>query len=299
MIVDGSNLAYRAYFKFRNINTRSYGHLGLVYGFIKILYSYLIRFKPERLLIVFDTKESKQSNFRNKLLEGYKVQRSIKHNLDFDYKSFNKQLRSLKGILSHLGVSIIWDNKGLGHETDDYIAWAVTRDESYTKYLIVSSDKDFYQLVNNKVKIFNSSQDSLITIHNGEQVYGYTPEIHKEFLIINGDNSDCIPGYKGMGPVRCKKFFDQFGNIEGYLNSSDEFPHVTKEGMEFLYKRNKSLIDLRQALREYPIRGKQIPLINKPYNYERAFKQLDKYSMSSFLNPEFANTFKKLKQWTI
>ena len=296
MVIDGSNLAYRAYFKFRNIQTTSYGHLGLVYGFIKILQSYLIRFKPTKLVVIFDTKESKRSNFRNTLLDGYKIQRSIKTNLDFDYKQFNKQLKSLRGILTSLGVSVIWDNKGLGHETDDYIAYIVTKGKK-DKNLIISSDKDFYQLVTKKTKIFNPSQDKLITLYNGEEVYGYTPKLHKEFLILNGDASDSVPGYKGMGPVRCKAFFKQFGSIEGYLNSPDEYPYVTKEGVDFLYKRNKPLVDLEYALKKYPV--KEVPLINREYNYKRAFKQLDRYSMSSFLNPDFAKLFKNLEQWKI
>lgn len=295
MVVDGSNLAYRAYFKFRNIHTKSHGHLGLVYGFLKILYSYIVRFNPTKMVVIFDTKQSKKSNFRNALLEDYKVLRTIKSNLDFDIDSFNKQIRILCKILGHLGITLIFDKEGLGHETDDYIAYIVTKDTK-DKYIIVSSDKDFYQLVNNNIKIYNPSKEEIIAPYNGVKAYGFTPEDYLQVHILTGDKSDGVPGYKGIGPVKAKQFIEQFGSIQGYLDSKEEFPRVTKEGVEFLYNRNRVLIDLKYALEKYPIT--KVPLINKTFNYKRAFRNLDKYSMSTFLSKEFTQTFKNLKQWT-
>lgn len=294
MILDGSNLAYRSYFRFANINTRSHGHLGLVYGFIRILYSYIIRFNPDVLVVTFDSKQSKQTNFRNALLEDYKIHRADKINLNFDRESFNKQSIILRRIMLTLGVTVIWDNKGLGHESDDYIAYIARSSKKY-KYVIVSSDKDFYQLVNKDIRLFNSAKNMTIGLRNGESVFDYPPEIHKEFLMLTGDKSDGVPGYKGIGKVRAKKFFEQFGTIQGYLDSKEDFPNITKEGVEYLYNRNRQLIDLDYALEHHPI--EKVPIHNKKFNYTRAFKLLDKYSMSSFLTEEFKETFKNLEQW--
>lgn len=294
LIVDGSNVAYRAYHSFTNINTRSHGNLGLVYGFIRILYSYIVRFNPHQMVVIFDSKQSKQSNFRNNILKDYKALRADKVNLNFDRESFNKQSLILRRILMSLGVSVVWDNKGLGHESDDYIAYIARGPKKYN-YTIVSSDKDFYQLVGSNIKLYNSAKNVTVGVRNGESLYGYTPKIHKEFLMLTGDKSDGIPGYKGVGPVRAKQFFKKFGSIQGYLDSKEEFPNITKEGVDFLYKRNRVLIDLDYALKQYPIT--EVPLYNKKFNYEKAFKMLDKYSMSTFLTEEFKQNFKNIKQW--
>ena len=86
------------------------------------------------MVITFDTHKSKSSNFRNDLLEGYKAHRS---KVSMDYEDFNKQLALLRRILRLLGVQMIIDNKGLGHESDDYIAWLVINHKG--KSLIISS----------------------------------------------------------------------------------------------------------------------------------------------------------------
>ena len=120
MVVDGSNLAHRSYHKFKNLKANNGAGTGLVYGFLRILGSYLTRFKPSHVVITFDTHQSKESNFRNGLLEGYKAHRS---KISMDYEDFNKQLSLLRRILRLLGVQMIIDRKGLGYESDDYIGW--------------------------------------------------------------------------------------------------------------------------------------------------------------------------------
>lgn len=140
MIIDGSNLAHRAYQKFENLKASNGKKTGLIYGFMRLLNSYIIRFNPTYVLVTFDTLQSKSSNFRNNLLGGYKEHRK-KNNLSMDYEQFNYQLRSVKKMLKYLNITVIWDNKGLGHESDDYIGKFAL--ESKGKVLIISSDKDF------------------------------------------------------------------------------------------------------------------------------------------------------------
>ena len=77
MIIDGSNLAHRAYQKFENLKASNGKKTGLIYGFMRLLNSYIIRFNPTYVLVTFDTLQSKSSNFRNNLLGGYKEHRKI------------------------------------------------------------------------------------------------------------------------------------------------------------------------------------------------------------------------------
>ena len=100
LIIDGSNLAHRAYSKYEGFKDYKGRNVGLIYGFLKILQSYIIRFNPKYLLVTFDTKESKSSNFRNELLGSYKIHRE--KNLKFDHEDFTAQSLVLKKILKYL-----------------------------------------------------------------------------------------------------------------------------------------------------------------------------------------------------
>ena len=157
MLIDGSNLAYRAFHKFGSIRTPQHGHVGLIYGFLKILHSYVVRFQPTAVIVSFDTPASKKSNFRLKLYPEYKASRG-KKDLSFDYESFNRQIDVTKKVLLNLGIDVISDDKGLGHETDDYLAYLALK--AKTKVLIVSSDKDFIQLLDKSIKLFNPFKET-------------------------------------------------------------------------------------------------------------------------------------------
>lgn len=294
MIVDGSNLAHRSYHKFRNLRANNGAGTGLVYGFLRILSSYLIRFKPSHLVITFDTIESKKSNFRNELLEGYKLHRS---KVSMDYDDFNSQQALLRRVLRLLGVQMIIDKKGLGHESDDYIAWLAINHPG--KSLIISSDKDFCQLLGKKVKIFNPGKESLIHPKTCEEIMGYTHDRCVDYLILNGDKSDDIPGYFGMGEVKTKAFLDEFGSIANFLeNKGNEFKGIDRKQLKDLYKKNKSLIDLREAIKLYPI--KRVPWVkgcNCTIKRDRLFKVLDKFNLRSFKIPDFLESFNKLKYY--
>lgn len=290
MLVDGSNLAYRAFHRFSEIRSREMGNVGLIYGFMKIMQSYLLRFQPTRVIVTFDSKQSKKSNFRLKLFPEYKASRG-KKNIAFDQDSFNKQVRATIKMLTRFGIDVVVDRKGLGHESDDYLAYLAK--EAVCKVLIVSSDKDFFQLLDKNVKIFNPFKECIIRYDTCEAETGYTPEKHRDFLILTGDKSDNIPGYRGVGPVTAKQFLDTYGSIEHYLsNNENASPKVTQEGVDFLYKRNRPLIDLDYALKQYPI--KTIPLKKGKYNQVTLLEILDKYSMTTFMAPKFIKPFKDL-----
>ena len=294
MVVDGSNLAHRAFQKFENLRSYNGEKTGMIYGFLRSLQAYIIRFQPTYVIVTFDTKQSKSSNFRNNLLGGYKNHRK---NISIDYESFNYQLKVVRKIVKYLNIPYVWDSKGLGHESDDYIGYYAK--EHNGKVIILSSDKDFCQLVTNTTKIFNPSKESIVNIHNCSDIMGYSPEECVDYLCLLGDKSDDIPGYYGMGPVKIRKFLDQFGSIENFLSDpSNEFRGIDRDGLYDLYKRNKTLIDLEVAIKEYPL--KKIPIRYYKKNtidIEALNILFIYYSFQSFRNEAFLEPFYKLKIW--
>ena len=298
MVVDGSNLAYRAYHKFKNLSTKSDEKVGLVYGFLRVLQSYLVRFRPSYLVVVFDTKQSKQSNFRAKILKTYKIHREEDQvrGSYIDFLDFNKQQRILRKMLNKLGVSIIIDKKGLGHEADDYIAYCVLNHKKHS--LIISSDKDFCQLITSGVRVFNPNKEKIISVGNCKEVMGYEPHECIQYLSILGDKSDDIPGYKGMGPVKTSEFLNQFGSIEKFLSDkSNKYSGIDHEALEFLWERNKSLVDIKYGLDTHPI--EKVPIKYSEFNKHNITLSLNYYEMYSMMKEEFLEPFKQLKPWRL
>lgn len=293
MIVDGSNLAHRSFHKFKNLTYKG-EHTGLIYGFMRILQSYLVRFRPTYVLVTFDTHESKSSNFRNKLLGGYKEHRT--RDLSMDYESFNKQTKILKKVLRYLNIPVIWDKKGLGHESDDYIGHFALNHTG--KVVIISSDKDFCQLLSSRVKIFNPSKETLVLEKTCKEVMGYSAKECVDYLCLLGDKSDDIPGYRGMGEKNTRAFLDKFGSISAFLADPEaSYSRIDREGLEAVYNRNVEMIDIRVALSKYPL--KKIPIA---YPYKSDKKELlrklkllfIKYGTMSFMTSTFLEPFNKL-----
>ena len=294
MIVDGSNLSHRAFQKFENLKTPSGEKSGLVYGFMRSLSAYVVRFQPTYVIVTFDTKQSKSSNFRNNLLGGYKGHRK---NISMDYESFSYQTRVVKKILKYLNIPFVWDSKGLGHESDDYIGYYTG--QHMGKSIVVSSDKDFCQLIDENTRIFNPFKETILNKHNCMEVMGYSPEECVDYLCLLGDKSDDIPGYYGMGPVKIRKFLDEFGTIENFLSNPDNtFKGIDYDGLQDLYKRNKTLIDLKVAMEKYPV--DKIPIKYSKHNSidkEKLEKLFNSYSLQFFRSETFLEPFNKLKRW--
>lgn len=295
LLIDGSNLAHRAYQKFKNLRSRDGQYTGLIYGFLRLLRSYLVKFDPTSVIITIDSRQSKESNFRNKLLGSYKKHRE--YHLGMDYDDFNEQIDVLRKMLKYLNIPVVYDSKGLGHESDDYIGYYAQAFPG--KVIIISSDKDFCQLINKRVKVFNPFKEVIIHEKTCKGIMGYSPQECVDYLCLIGDKSDDIPGYKGIGPIKAREFLDKFQSIESFLaDESLEYKGIDRDGLKDLYKRNKLLIDILVALKTYP--PKRIPityykknLINKD-KLKVLFKQ---YTLQSFLINDFLEPFHKIQVW--
>lgn len=294
LVIDGSNLAHRAFQKFETLKSVKGERTGLIYGFMRLLQSYIVRFRPTYVVVTLDSKQSKESNFRNDLLGSYKKHRE---NISMDYESFNEQLKSVRKMLKYLNIPVVYDKVGLGHESDDYIGfYAKAHDRG--KVVIISSDKDFCQLIDERVKIFNPFKEAIINKANCKEIMGYEPSECVDYLCLVGDKSDDIPGYRGIGPVKARKFLDEFKSIENFISSNGSFSGIDMDGMKDLYSRNKVLIDISVALDKYPL--KKIPVkYNKAgeINYMKLKDIFKRYTLGSFIQPDFVKPFKTLKPW--
>lgn len=82
--------------------------------------------------------------------------------------------------------------------------------------ILISSDKDFNQLLSNNLRIYNPRKDEMIRMDNCKELFGYHSHETVEYLAMVGDTSDDIPGFPGIGPVKARKILDE-GRIENSL----------------------------------------------------------------------------------
>lgn len=287
LLIDGENILHQSFHKFQNLKSTSGVPSGAIFGFFKSLHYYLYRFDPDKVIITFD---NGHSPFRVKLNPKYKEHRK---DISFDRESLQKQKRVILKLLGILRVTYIYDkHKSTNYEGDDFLARLALENCKDNYVTIVSSDKDFNQLLVNKhIKIYNPRKEQYIMDLNCFSVFGYTPKETVPFLCMVGDTSDDIPGIKGIGPIKARRILKEHPDFWEYVET------LTDEMKEVLY-RNRKLIDLVYFTKKFkdvclPIKKYKNKTIN-----ESKFKNICiEYSFSSFLTPEFLQPFKKLTKY--
>jgi len=290
LIIDGDNLLHRAYHKFGGLVNQKGKPTSSIYGFPYILRSMVNKFKPDILYVAFD---GGKHDKRVRVLPDYKKR---EHKADFDYEDFLHQKKVVIDLVFAFGA-IVLHKKGM--EADDLIYSLIKKEKLEEHYVtLVSSDKDFHQLLNHSIKIYNPFKDKLITIKNVKELYGYTSDQATDYLIIDGDKSDNIPGYPNMGPKRISDFFNDFNSIGSYLSSDSSHRIMEKSKLKEIYKRNKLLIDLRYFYLKF-LRKEPLPYLNGVNNKHKMLtvhiaKICNIYDINTLLKPEFIETFKRI-----
>ena len=288
LIVDGNNLLYRCYYKFQGMVSKSGTPSSMVFGYPNVLKSMLNRFNPQKVFNVFDGGRDKN---RLAILPTYK-EREPK--LGFDIDSFRDQKNVVMELCYNLSMHVVQERY---KEADDLIYMLVRKLKKKYNLIIISSDKDFNQLVEPGVSCFNPHKGLEITNKNMLHRFGYLPGECVDYLILDGDSSDKIPGYKGMGEKTIRKFLDEHSSIKLYLSSKLQFKKINNALLEEIYKRNRYLIDLAYFFRKFhrkfniPLPYGDSPGFNNPFIYKVA----DKYDINTFLKPDFQKPFKNLK----
>jgi len=277
LLIDGFNLAYRCFFAVPEL-TRSDGFpTNAIHGWVKSLWKLADQEKPDVTLVFFDLGGAQD---RLALHPEYKAQREEMP------EALEKQLPYLKALTRALGLVGIEQD---GVESDDLLAaQAVARAREGDDVLIVSSDKDFAQIVNDRIKILLPPPTAnpklgwrLLDEKGVLEKFGVPPAQIADYLALVGDTSDNIPGIDGVGPKTAAKWLQQFGNIEGVIVHAGElkperFQEVVRSGVDRL-RRNLKLTTLNLAL---PV----IASASRPaVQPEELYRQLAELEMKSSL----------------
>ena len=226
-LIDGTALAYRSHFAFmRNPLFNDQGmNTSAVYGFTTAVFRLLDRESPDHFAIVFD---SPGPTFRHEMYDQYKATREKMPN------DMAAQLPYIDQVVDALGIPRVAMQ---GYEADDIIGTLAKRAEREgIECFMVSGDKDFMQLVTERVKIYNQFKkgvDVEVLDEEGvEESFGVPPDKVIDVLTLMGDSSDNIPGVQGIGPKTAVKLVKQFGSMEEVLKNADKIKNKrAREGV--------------------------------------------------------------------
>src|SRR5438876_3219959 len=218
-LVDGNNLAYRAFFALPEELATSEGFpTGALLGFTNMLFKLLSDYRPKGVAVAWDTRPVHRAAQAEAVEVVYKEGRRPMPDL------LREQFPHLRPIVEAFGYrNLEFD----GWEADDVIATLATRaDEAGIRTCVVSTDRDAFQLVSENVCLMMTPRGvSDVNVYTPERVearYGIPPERVPDFIGLKGDTSDNIPGIPGIGDKTAGQLVAQYGSLEGVLEHVDE-----------------------------------------------------------------------------
>ena len=226
-IIDGTALLYRSHFAFiKNplINSKGH-HTSALYGTISSFVKLYEDFQPRYIAVAFDTKEK---TFRHDLFTEYKANRAIMP---------DELITQIKPIHTFFNLSGVKEISIPGFEADDLIGSLAKKYENLFDIVIVSNDKDFSQLVNESICIYDPKQNEFIYSENILNKYEVQASQFIDYLALVGDSSDNIPGAKGIGPKTAVRLLKDFTNIDYLYNQLDNVSNA-KEKEKLLTSKN-------------------------------------------------------------
>lgn len=262
-LIDGMSLVFRAYHAMSKSNLQnSNGELtGAIFAFANILTSLLEKDKPEKIAVVFDTSHP---TFRHEMYVEYKANRA-----EFP-EDLIPQLAKIKELVRLLGITQI---ELPGYEADDIIATiAKHASANKIKTFCITSDKDYYQLVDDYIKILKPSRTGpdleIVDYDEVKEKFGVRPDQVIDVQALIGDSVDNIPGVKGVGEKSAIPMIQEFGTLENLYNNLDK---IDKKAVKSKLEENKEMAFLSKVLvtlkLDVPIDETHIDCILKTPNY--------------------------------
>lgn len=223
LIIDGNNAFLRGFMANPALNSDG-EHVGGIDGFFKSIGYGIRMLNPTRCIIVFDGKGGSQR--RRAIYKNYKNGRKTRMRLnrtyedlatpDIEDKSVLQQMQKVAVMCHNLPVSMMAiDNI----EADDSIAFLCTEvfnNEDTESITIMSADKDFYQLINDKVKVYSPTKKKIYGPKEVFDEFGITSRNFVYYRILDGDKSDNVEGVKGIGTKTAMKAFPQITTEEDF-----------------------------------------------------------------------------------
>ncbi len=224
-VIDGNSLIHRAFHALPPSMTAPDGRpTNAAFGFISMLAKMMADLKPNGVVVAFDLGKPA---FRMEALSQYKMQRPP------TAQELRDQFPMVKELLKALEVPIV---ELQGWEGDDILGTLARQGEaSGIRMLLVTGDRDAFQLVTDTVKVVTTKKGITdIVIYGPDEVferYGVTPAQVPDYLGLKGDTSDNIPGVPGVGEKTATKLLQEYGSLDAVLENADKIPGKLGENL--------------------------------------------------------------------
>lgn len=242
LLIDGNNLAIRSAFANEELSTQDGIPTGVHYGVFQSLITLREKFPSHEILIVWDGKSKRRMEESNEGVKEGLIKSAYKENRKKDEQpqpllDFYEQAPFLKKGIEQTGIPQI---RLHSYEADDIAG-------SYAKQLdgeivLVTSDKDYYQLLDDRISVWDGMKDELVTLDSFRNSFGITPAQYIDVGALMGDTGDNIHGIPGWGEKTALKAIQDYGNFlevikhlhETYKDIREQYPDVKGEEFERL-----------------------------------------------------------------
>jgi DNA polymerase-1 len=210
-VLDGNSLLYRSYYAIKSLSNSKGFPTNAIYGFLLTLRKLIDKEKPHYLGVVFDVKGP---TIRHKAYQDYKAHRRPMP------EDMQVQVPVLKKILQAYHLPVFEYPE---YEADDVLG-SLTRRASQDGIpsVVVSTDKDLLQLVDEMVMVYNPAKDVYLDEAGVRELFGVKPAQVRDVLSLWGDQSDNVPGVPGVGEKISKNLIAEFGSLDKLLKNLDK-----------------------------------------------------------------------------
>ena len=262
-LIDGSGFIFRAFYALPPLTNPEGIPINAVYGYCTMITNIIETFKPDQLIVVFDTKKK---TFREDIYKPYKSNRSEPPEELIPQFSIIREATEAYDL-----PQIEMD----GYEADDIIAtYASQAEKKGIEVTVISSDKDLMQLVNDKTKMYDTMKKRYIGINEVKEKFGVEPSKVIDVQALAGDSIDNIPGVSGIGIKTAAELINDFGTLENLLSQTNKIKQPKRKQV-LIDEKDKALISKKLVTLK-----NDVP-INKPYNFQ-IFKGINQKKVSKF-----------------
>ena len=223
-LVDGTAYIFRSFYAIRGLRNSQGLPTNAAYGFARMMLKLLREQDPAYVAVVFD---APGKTFRSALYPEYKMNRQAPP------EELNEQVPMVDDIVDAINLPRVRVD---GVEADDVIGTLARQAEAESMdVVLVTGDKDFFQLVSSRVRIYDPSKGDDGAWYGPEAVherFGGPPEAVVDAMALIGDSSDNVPGVNGIGEKGAKKLIEQFGTLAGVYDHIGELKGKQRERLE-------------------------------------------------------------------
>ena len=282
ILIDGNNIAYRAFYAIPDsVSTSSGTTTNAVLGFTNMLLKLIGEEHPDTIICAFD---SKVPTFRHKIFDQYKIKRKKMP------AELSDQFPLIKEVLNAFNIVFLEKD---GFEADDILADIANAVKNrFDQVIIVTGDKDILQLVSDNIRVMAIKKGITDTVlfdrFKVEEKLGVKPENIKDLLALMGDSSDNIPGIPGIGPKTARSLVKEYGSLEEIYSNINK---ITNPRLRELLVKNKDIAELSKELTQLKMTGD----INIREIMDSSFKNISFNKVKQlFESLEFKSLEKKL-----